>query len=562
MKHARLMALVLIPLVAGCDVAVGVYFATRKKSSSSRSSSAPAPDVRFFIWGADLTGVTDSQEVTDTDTAGGNPGARWTLLGSGTSSMEFTVPPSTYNSVLIQATEAQVYHIDAIEVLDTTGTTTATATAGTLFTLPALVTNVNNIAGTPDAVVAQTVATATNKAFVFLHHTAFVEKFRVTLWQPTVRSEGDLEWVATYPLPSNQIAGGAAVTGTSGMTYLVLRDGNAHQLLRYSAAGAVVQDDFSPPRDLTPLGSVTSASGHASVVTDNDDVFIAVTELAGNIRLFKFLGNDDQHVWTFPAQSGPGVDRVEPNGLALNSNGDLILAGGFDQQGLVGVQHYVRKHSKADGSDMWLGSPPPAPPADATNTYWFAVAARGTTDVFLAGNQAQALGLGPVDIYTQRMLDSSPASVTETWNNVFNNGAQNPGLGRSVGFDAGGNVFVAGSLTSGNLNSVIVRFASGAPPPSLHLLSSRTGNDEFLDIAVEPDGTIYAVGYETNGTQGQDMVLLKIAPNNTVLWKRTVHGFGDDRAVTVFVSSVHVFVVGELGIAAGNRDIHVRKYVK
>ena len=179
-----------------------------------------------------------------------------------------------------------------------------------------------------------------------------------------------------------------------------------------------------------------------------------------------------------------------------------------------------------------------------------------------------SLGVLPgINIRTQRLLDGSPVSVSETWDENLDDSGSTNGIGRSVGVDGSGHAYVGGFFThSGDNDSVILRYGSGAPPGLVHFppvsLPNRTGNDEILDIAVDSDGTIYAVGYETNGAQASDLVLYKIAANNQILWKRTVHENGNDRAVSVVSTPTHVIVVGELEIAPGNKDIHVRKYVK
>src|SRR5258706_11181641 len=108
------------------------------------------------------------------------------------------MPAGSFIGVLVQASDERISKIDAIKVLDTTGSTIGTATNATLS--GDHVGNVTNAAGAPNALFADTQATATNKAFVFLHHTAAITRFRVNLWKPTSRSEGDLEWVATYAL--------------------------------------------------------------------------------------------------------------------------------------------------------------------------------------------------------------------------------------------------------------------------------------------------------------------------------------------------------------------------
>src|SRR4029078_8385459 len=170
-----------------------------------------------------------------------------------------------------------------------------------------------------------------------------------------------------------------------GTTYITLRDGSAMFMLRLSSDGDVIQDTNTD--DLTSIETtVTTSAGSASVAIDksNNDVFVATTRNAGDIRLQKFTGNNATNSWQFPALSGSGVDRVESNGLALNSAGELILAGGIDSGVPNGVNHYLRKHSKANGADMWAAASPapPAAPIDTADTYWYAVATDATQNIF------------------------------------------------------------------------------------------------------------------------------------------------------------------------------------
>src|SRR5207249_2764897 len=76
MKRARVLLWLLMPLLAGvpgCDVAVGVYFATKKKSSHSSAVFAPAIDTTFSIWVANLSAgtLTDVQVQTAIHNNGG-----------------------------------------------------------------------------------------------------------------------------------------------------------------------------------------------------------------------------------------------------------------------------------------------------------------------------------------------------------------------------------------------------------------------------------------------------------------------------------------------------------
>jgi len=90
----------------------------------------------------------------------------------------------------------------------------------------------------------------------------------------------------------------------------------------------------------------------------------------------------------------------------------------------------------------------------------------------------------------------------------------------------------------------------------------------ILDIAVDStNGAIYAVGYESVAGQGTNMWIRRYSSTGTVVWTRTHHhaGAGDagaDRAVSVSINGSHVVVVGDVTLALGGKEIHVRKYVK
>jgi hypothetical protein len=222
---------------------------------------------------------------------------------------------------------------------------------------------------------------------------------------------------------------------------------------------------------------------------------------------------------------------------------------------------------------MWAAASPapPAAPLDAANTYWYAVATDSTQNIFTTGDITSLVVPATPEGYTSKIVDTntsgSNGGVTEAWNDRTRGSNTAPARGQAIGVDGNHNVYVAGFCTGTGLDSFIIQYDGAivppVPAPTAFFTLSRTGNDEFLDIAVEPDGTVYATGYETNGAQGEDLVLYKIAPNKAVVWKRTVDKAGlADRGVKVMTTPTHVIVVGQIGIAAGDLDIHVRKYVK
>jgi hypothetical protein len=577
----RLRLLVLLPAAAllsgllGCDVALVAVLASRSKSKSS-SAASPAPNVSFNLWVAELGAITGVAEQGTLQGNHGDPDAKWTLLASATSSGEYTMPPPTaggFDAILIQATDVQVYEVDAFEIIDATGTTLQTAAGATIFSSLDVVPTILDAQGPPNGKGALTAATSTDRSFIFMKRATPITTFRVNLWRPALRSSGDVEWAKTYTRSGDQRAGGAAIT-KNGLTYLGFLEGNSLLMLRYDSAGLTVLDTPGG-NELTPLELTVPSSGSAAFAIDqnNDDVFVATTKNAGDISLYKFIGNNQLPTWSFPALSGSGVDRVEPNGLALNSAGELILAGGIDSGAPNGINHYLRKHSKANGADMWAAASPapPAAPVDTAGTYWYAVATDATQSIFTTGDITSLVVPGNPEIYISKIVDTNTSSfnggVTEAWNDRSRGSNTAPARGQAIGVDGSHNVYVAGFCTGTGLDSFILQYDGAISPPVPAPVGfftlSRAGNDEFLDIAVEPDGTVYATGYETNGAQGEDLVLYKIAPDKTIAWKRTLDNANlADRGVKVMTTPTHVIVVGQIGVAVGDLDIHVRKYVK
>lgn len=587
MKRIRVVASVLtlslLSGLLGCDVAVVALLAS-KNGGGSKNSAPPAPDVSFRLWVAELGAVTGAAEQATLIAANGDPDGKWTQLDSPTTSGDYTMPAPTaggFDAILIQATENQVYEIDAIEILDATGTTIQTAAGATTFCSPdILAPELLKAQGPPNGVGTLTAATPTARSFLFMKRASPITRFRINLWRLAApRISGDVEWASTLARGSDQRAGGAA-TNSQGKTYVAFRDPTAIFMIRYN-------NDGSQDGTLATLESTIPTVGSASIAINpvNDDVFVAATyDDVGpntNIHLSKYVGSSNSPA-TPPVNSigNAGPEYVEANSLTMDSDGNLIVAGAADFGGLNGVGHYLRKHNTTSSFDnVWSLTTPPAAPLDTTTnprpTYWYCVATdrdnSGNRLIYTSGDLSALAGIGNEDAYTAKTIDNAitgnpTGPVTELWNSKHPNGAGRPARGQAIGVDGNHNVYLAGFTTGTGLDSFIFTYdgAAAPTPPAVSFFEpARTGNDEFLDIAVESDGTVYATGYETNGAQGEDLVLYKIAANKAILWKRTVNQANlADRGVKVILTPTHVIVSGEVGVAAGNIDIHVRKYVK
>jgi hypothetical protein len=560
--------LLLMLLLAGCDVGVGVGIAllsSRSKSHSSVAASAVVPDTTFHVWLADIpdapTATTQQAAIVS---AGGNPDpAVWTELGTGTQTAVFDASTlsGSFNAILIQAGDAQAYHLDAIEILGAGDAVVETASSPTYSDQ---VTSPANVVGTSDGLTADTTATATSKAFLFTRYASALQnfRFRVNIWGAS-RGSGDVEWIATRVVAGNDTPGGAAVDAASGTIYVTVSQPNGGnrdiRLWRFNGATGA----FIGSTDL--VTNVPNAGGSHSVAVDSSGgVYVAMTggttspTTNTNIVVRKYDSNLVAQ-WAGDAvfDSAFNGDRVEANGIAIDAAGNPIVAGA---QGTVtgDLDHWVRKLNGATGATVWTQT---LTPPDTKATYFYGVASDSSSNVYTVGNLF-SLASSSIETFTRKWDPSGNL----LWANQSGDNQSPDDRLQAVAVDGSGNVVCGGffGTTSQGKNALLLKFdASGTPL----LLSTHdgpaSGDDEILGVAVEADGTAYAAGYETVTGQGQNMWIRKFDPAGAVLWTRTVDGgFGDDRAVSVMVVGASIVVVGSKTESGGDIDVHLRRYTK
>jgi hypothetical protein len=113
-------------------------------------------------------------------------------------------------------------------------------------------------------------------------------------------------------------------------------------------------------------------------------------------------------------------------------------------------------------------------------------------------------------------------------------------------------------------NGVLLRYASTGILSTLTTFGGAAGgDDEILDIAVDADGSIYAVGYETVAGQGENMWVRKYDANFNPVWTRTHDGgVGDDRAISVAIHGNQIAVAGYETVTGGQTKFVLRVYAK
>jgi hypothetical protein len=267
------------------------------------------------------------------------------------------------------------------------------------------------------------------------------------------------------------------------------------------------------------------------------------------------------------------LNRVEAHGLALDAAGNVALAGAFDFGGVTGgIGPFLRKLSGTNGSQLWALPPgPPGPPYDPNDTYWYGVAA-ASGDFFVTGDQELSPPTGSIQIYTQQVDGSDANNGAKKWED-YKDGPNapntNPDRGNAVAVGTTGDAYIGGfyGTTGPARNAVIYKYPSGASPAGASVFFSPSTNpdSEILDIAVDSTGFIFATGYETInlGTPRKSLFLVKLASDGSSAWKRTYNGgIGDDRGVSLAVTSSHVYVFGETTVGAGDVDVFYLRFVK
>jgi hypothetical protein len=576
MKPIRLAALALVPLMAaGCDVALGVYFAT-KDSDSKRSPTIPAgPDSTYHVFVKQVAGGDEANQQTALITANGNPAAAgWTPIGSALVTAEFPLPAlGTFNAIVVSAGMVNIYNLESIQLLNAAGDVTETA-SGTTFSN--LVNTPNEILGPPNGTVAVTAADATNDAFVFSIYVLGDNptKVRVNLWA-TGPSSGDVDRRQFALRGGIQRAGGAALK-SDGTLYAMAKDDfgpNRDVLLyKFPASGAV-----PPTPSLIDSGGNSALGNNTVVISSTDQVYLATTapgsaNPSSVIHLQKFEGTAP--LWSQNHGPTGSVNRVEAHGLALDSVGNLVLAGGVDF-GVGGIGNYLRKIGP-DGSPLWT-LPPGAPsPLDANDDYWYAVTS-ASGDFFATGDLQFNAPTGSIQMFTQQLDGSDGGNGTQRWQD-FKDGPNAPNTapdqGNAIVVNTLGDAFVGGFFGSGGTarNSLIMKYPAGNSPAGATTVFQATANadSEVLGLAIDTtNNAIYATGYETVSLSSTrtHLFVMKFDSSGVLLWKRTYNGgVGDDRGVSLAVNPTvdagHIYVFGETATAAGNVEVFYLRLVK
>lgn len=321
--------------------------------------------------------------------------------------------------------------------------------------------------------------------------------------------------------------------------------------LAVDGAGGVLITGYYAGHGGTGLESLSNSVG-------NFDIFVAKFNEAGDL------------LWAIRAG---GMDFDEPKGLAVNSAGEVFLAGFFRYGATFGTRTVTNPASasprgfisklNSSGAFQWvalaaennLGSVPPSP-------MQLAVAADAAGNSYLAGAFSGSLTLGTNSLTGYTFLNAFIAKLDNGGNYLWARQSANPSTNssscrpRALALDGTGGLAAVGSF-SGELlfGTNLVTTASPSEAFILHLDSDgnitrcQQGGGGQLNsatsVAIDSAGSVYVSGFMSAdatfgattlaGRGSLDAVLFKLSRKGTFLWATNLGGLNSDAAYGVAV---------------------------
>lgn len=351
-----------------------------------------------------------------------------------------------------------------------------------------------------------------------------------------VASNGNAAVVGSYATEIDFTAGKASskgtniVKGTVNVDYLTTTSATSNYVVTLSSAGASIKawDVDLAGGSLFSVASNPSQAAFALCGRTNDqvggDLGNAVTETAGggaDIVVAKIDAATGAILWAH--EFGGTGDQVCQS-VAMDSNGDVIIAGGYTGALQFGSLPAFATLSDSNVSALYvakLASADGAPLAAATwgtagKTVPFGLTVAADHSIILAGSVSATITMGSITLTDLGQTDAFVAklngSLVPQWAQTYGDANFNQ-QAKSVAVSSTGDVYVAG-LFIGGLGT-------------LNLTSySQTNSDGFLAHLAAADGSLVCshVYGDANGAQGVSTVAVARAASGALLDEVAIGG--------------------------------------
>jgi len=274
--------------------------------------------------------------------------------------------------------------------------------------------------------------------------------------------------------------------------------------------------------------------------------YIAAGYTAGDVYILK-LDKNGNLVWQ---KIYGGSNSDEAYSIQQTSDGGYIVAGYTDSFGAVGHDVYILKLN-ADGNLVWQKT-------FDRNAHDYAFSIQQTSDGgYIVAGKTSSFGTGSSDVYILK-LDADGNLV---WQKTF--GGSGVDGAYSIQQTSDGGYIVAGwkySFEAGNDVYILKLDSNG------NLKWQKTYGGSYNDWAysiqqTSDGGYIVAGGTESFGAGEEDVYILKLDSNGTLVWQKTFGESGNDLARSIQQTSDGGYIVAGLtnSFGAGGWDVYVLK---
>lgn len=282
----------------------------------------------------------------------------------------------------------------------------------------------------------------------------------------------------------------------------------------------------------------------ASLTTDpsGDVVVLGGTSgpgAANDAVVWKLSGADGRVLWRFRFD-GPGRGADYAIDAAVDASGDVIVGG---VSHLIAEDMLAIKIDGRTGVEKWHAVVP-GPVAGQDQGLAVAIDAHG--DVAVVGDSTTA---GSIDRFAAIKLRGTDGKLL--WR-AFAAGPDDNGQASSAAFDAAGDLVVVGAIafaaTGFDVAVVKLDGATGVERWHRYVDGSAHDFDFGTQLAVTASGDVVAVGGVVNTESGNDVLVVRLAPDGSERWRRVIDGgvAGYDHGIAVSLAGDRVVVAAAL----------------
>jgi uncharacterized delta-60 repeat protein len=279
--------------------------------------------------------------------------------------------------------------------------------------------------------------------------------------------------------------------------------------VKYSSAGQLLWEKrYNGPANNNDFAKAVAVDADGNVIVTG----VSNSTQGESSRDFysaKYAAADGALVWE-RRYNGPADGNDQPQALAVDRNGDVVVAGRSAASGSRLCDYYTAKYAAADGALLWENryNGPANSNDEAT-----AVAVDESGNVLVSGLSAHSGSLASgfqYDSYTAKFASTSGALI---WEKRIVGTTEQPAAPLAMAVDNKGDVVLAGSPAAVKL--------AGADGAVLWENSFLQGHAEA--VALDASGNVVVFGIISVGS-GVSFITTRYSANGTPLWEKRYGG--------------------------------------